>query len=113
MLVIIKERLIYGSFILTSDEAGLLIEIPSLDQDGIGYEERLEPVRPDNFVIHYPNGTADPLSFIRDEAGDVEYIRHRIYVGERVDGSAIQAAGAPVDPSVWRSAMDVSISVFD
>ena len=104
---------IYGSFILTSDEAGLLIEIPSLDQDGIGYEERLEPVRPDNFVIHYPNGTADPLSFIRDEAGDVEYIRHRIYVGERVDGSAIQAAGAPVDPSVWRSAMDVSISVFD
>lgn len=102
-----------GTFILTSDESGLLIEIPSLDQQGIGYEERLEAVRPDNFMIHYPDGSADALSFIRDQAGAVEYIRHRNYVGQRVDSSALRPAPAPAIPLAWWNSMDTVISVFE
>ena len=88
-----------GEFILSETESGLTIEIPTLDEAGIGYTETLEAVRQDNFIIYYPDGSSDNLSFIRDENGDVEYIRHRNYVGERMNDSSDNSA-APTDYEV-------------
>jgi CubicO group peptidase (beta-lactamase class C family) len=103
-----------GAFILTSDDAGLWVEIPTLDQEGIGYESKLEPVRPDNFLIHYPDGSHDKLSFLRDDLGSVEYVRHRNYVGLRVESSALTGNKTPPNHSLrdWSSAEE-SLSVFD
>ena len=88
-----------GEFILSETESGLTIEIPTLDEAGIGYTETLEAVRQDNFIIYYPDGSSDNLSFIRDENGDVEYIRHRNYVGERMDDSSDNSV-VPIDCEV-------------
>ena len=79
-----------GSMFLTDSEAGLTIEIPALDDANIGYEPVLEAVRPDNFSIHYPDGSFENLSFLRDSEGSVEYIRSRNYVGEKSSSSSIR-----------------------
>ena len=70
-----------GSMFITESEAGLTIQIPALDDANIGYEPVLEAVRPDNFLIHYPDASFDNVSFLRDAEGVVEYIRTRNYVG--------------------------------
>lgn len=103
-----------GRFNLTADESGLSVEIPALDQAGIGYTARLEPVRPDNFLLYYPDGTFDLLSFIRDSDEEVEYIRHRNYVGKRVDGASLTAEDTPPFRS-WGSwvSSESRMSVFD
>jgi hypothetical protein len=101
-----------GAFIITSDESGLLAEIPTLDQEGIGYDARLEAVRPDNFVMHYPDGTFDSLSFIRDDEGEVEYIRHRNYVGERVQSSSLTSGSVQHMRVDWTPARG-HLSVFE
>ena len=100
-----------GTFIITSDESGLQVEIPTLDQEGIRYEERLEGVRPDNFVIHYPDGTFDNLSFIRDDDGVVEYIRHRNYVGEKVQSTSL-TYGSTEHPLRGWTTPEGQLSVF-
>ena len=77
-----------GSMFVTDTEAGLEIEIPTLDESGIRYEEILVPVRPDNFHILYPDGSFDLLSFLRDETGNVEYLRSRNYVGKKTQAQS-------------------------
>ena len=101
-----------GTFIVTSDESGLQVEIPTLDDAGVGYISQLEAVRPDNFLLHYPDGGFDNLSFIRDEAGAVEYVRQRNYVGQRVDGR-MAPSSEPVNVrwQTWPS-MEAANSVF-
>ena len=79
-----------GEMIVTIDDASLIVSIPTLDDNNIGYDSELEPVRPDNFLLHYPNGSYDNISFMRDSSGDVEYLRHRNYVGQKVLQSSIQ-----------------------
>jgi len=103
-----------GSFNLTADESGLSVEIPTLDQAGIGYTPRLEPIRPDNFLLYYPDGTYDLLSFLRDNDEEVEYIRHRNYVGKRVEETSLTTRDTPPFRS-WGSwvTSEPRISVFD
>ena len=84
-----------GTMNLSETEEGLRIEIPALDDANIDYVPILEPIRPDNFHILYPDGSYDLLSFLRDGEGAVEYLRSRNYVGEKVSISNI----APVEHS--------------
>ena len=79
-----------GEMIITLEDTSLNISIPTLDDNNIGYDSVLEPVRPDNFLLHYPNDSYDEISFIRDANGEVEYIRHRNYVGQKVLQSSLQ-----------------------
>ena len=102
-----------GSMLVTDTESGLKIEIPTLDEAGIRYEEILTPVRPNNFHLLYPDGSFDLLSFLRDETGTVEYLRSRNYVGKKRQGQSY----APHSPSqevnarhqfgLWESRTDV------
>ena len=84
-----------GEMFLTVEEDGLSIEIPTLDEFNVGYDSILEPIRPDNFLLHYPDGSYDNLSFIRDLNGNIEYLRHRNYVGEKVIENSLQSNAAP------------------
>ncbi len=101
-----------GAFTITSDESGLLVEVPAFDQAGIDYNARLEAVRPDNFVMRYPDGSFDALSFIRDEDGGVEYIRNRYYVGERVQSSSLTSGSAQQTRVDWTPSQG-HLSVFE
>ncbi|MEC7986299.1 MAG: serine hydrolase domain-containing protein [Myxococcota bacterium] len=74
-----------GEFILTDTEEGLHVSVPAFDDASMGYEPILQPVRPDNFRIIYDNGSTDDISFIRNEEGDVEYLRNRYYVGLKME----------------------------
>jgi CubicO group peptidase (beta-lactamase class C family) len=103
-----------GSFILTESESGLEIEIPAFDQENITYQRQLEPVRPDNFLIHYENDTHDQLSFIRDESGSIEYIRNRYYVGKKQEGNSllpIQSVVQNTNHSIWAD-WEEKISIY-
>lgn len=102
-----------GSMLLEETESGLGIEIPALDNANIEYDSTLESVRPDNFYIHYPDGSFDLLSFVRDEGGAVEYIRSRNYVGKKEQGNSYAPHLAPnnidfqSDFGAWESTVDV------
>ncbi|NCG18510.1 MAG: serine hydrolase [Rhodobacterales bacterium] len=103
-----------GTFIITSDESSLRIEIPTLDQEGIGYDSQLEAVRPDNFIIHYPDDSFDNLSFLRDDSGAVEYIRHRNYVGERIEDSSLDSSPTSSANTPWDwASVEANLSVFE
>ncbi len=103
-----------GEMYITVEENGLSIEIPTLDEFNIGYDSILEPVRPDNFLLHYPDGTYDNLSFIRDNNGNVEYLRHRNYVGEKVIENSLQPSKAPQSKTIHSlfSHLESTIDVF-
>ena len=102
-----------GTMLLEETESGLGIEIPALDNANIEYDSNLEPVRPDNFYIHYPDGSFDLLSFIRDESGAVEYLRSRNYVGKKQQGqsysprSSSQETNIGNDFGAWESSIDI------
>lgn len=94
-----------GDIVVTATKGTLTVDIPALNDAGVGYIPQLEAVRPDNFLLHHPDGGFDNLSFIRDESGAVEYLRQRNYVGLRTEETAAtaqqrQSQAAPQD--VWR-----------
>ena len=103
-----------GEMFITAEEDGLNIEIPTLDEFNVGYDSIIEPIRSDNFLLHYPDGTYENLSFIRDINGNVEYLRHRNYVGEKVIESSLQANEAPQSKDIHSlfSHLESTIDVF-
>ncbi len=93
--------LVMGDFVFSLEGDTLRVDVPSLEADGISYQEELTAVRPDNFVMTVDGGSQD-LTFIRDDSGAVEYVRNRYYVGLRVDRLVSAPVRAPI-PAGWKS----------
>lgn len=88
---------VLGDFVFTLEGGTLSVEVPGLDAEGIAYERELVPVAPDNFSMQLDGGVRR-LSFLRDSAGEVEFVRNRYYVGEKTT----QAAGPAPVPPPWQ-----------
>jgi CubicO group peptidase (beta-lactamase class C family) len=71
-----------GRVTIASTADGLTISMPDLDAAHIPYEPALVPAAPDNFILGI-QGIHVEISFLRDAAGNAEYIRHRAFVAKR------------------------------
>ncbi len=71
-----------GPIHVTKEGNALKMEMPLLDQYEIAYSPVLEPGLPDNFMAEI-DGSPMAVTFIRDDAGKVEYFRTRYFVGVR------------------------------
>lgn len=63
-------------------DGALTVSMPDVDAAGIAYEPALIPLSPGNFVLRI-QGTALPVTFLDDAAGEVEYLRTRAFVARR------------------------------
>jgi CubicO group peptidase (beta-lactamase class C family) len=71
-----------GRVTIASTADGLTISMPDVDAAHIAYDPKLVPVAPDNFALTI-QGQQIVISFLRDSAGNPEYIRHRAFVAKR------------------------------
>ena len=72
-----------GAIVVTTDgNNGLVVSMPDLDDLGIPYEPELEPYTENNFVLEV-QGFPMLATFIHGTAGNPEYFRTRLFVGER------------------------------
>jgi CubicO group peptidase (beta-lactamase class C family) len=68
---------------ITKSGTDLLISIAGLDELGVSYSQTLVPEAPHNFFITI-DGERRRLTFLFDGQGDLEYLRERYFVGEKV-----------------------------
>lgn len=69
----------------------LTVSMPELEAWGVPYDERLTAASPRNFILDL-QGWPHQVTFILDDEGEVEYLRTRYFVAERI------AADAPPEP---------------
>jgi hypothetical protein len=93
-----------GTIHVTLDGNQLKVEMPLLDSLKIPYDPVLAPSLPDNFVLTV-QGAELPVTFLRDDQEQVEYLRTRAFVGARVEVDAGAPTWVPVskpiDPTAW------------
>jgi hypothetical protein len=74
-----------GDVIITRDGDTLLIELPTMTENGHNVLPNLEAISSDNFNVYIDLGPRD-LTFIRSEPGGLStYIRNRDFVATRVE----------------------------
>jgi CubicO group peptidase (beta-lactamase class C family) len=86
-----------GRVIVTNTTGGLTISLPDVEAAHIPYDPQLVPAAPDNFLLSI-QGTQVEITFLRDAAGNPEYIRHRAFVAKRTP----TLVAHPVDPRALR-----------
>jgi CubicO group peptidase (beta-lactamase class C family) len=86
-----------GRIIITNTNGALTISMPDVDAANITYDPKLVALAPDNFRLTI-DGQPTRISFLRDSAGNGEYIRHRAFVAKR----GTTAVARTVDTHVLR-----------
>jgi len=82
-----------GRVTITDTNNALTISMPDVDAAPVAYDPKLVAVAPDNFVLTI-QGQQTEITFLRDTAGDPEYIRHRAFVAKRSATTAAHAVDA-------------------
>lgn len=82
-----------GRVTIANTTDGLTISLPDVDAAHIPYDPKLVAVSPDNFALSI-QGTQLLLSFLRDSAGNPEYMRARAFVAKRTTTTVAHAVDA-------------------
>jgi CubicO group peptidase (beta-lactamase class C family) len=91
-----------GRMVVSRRGEGLGVEMPDLDEAGVGYSELLEPVAADLFLTRI-DGAAYDLTFFRDgEAGPSQWARNRYFVGVRQPDEVARLAPGGRAPATVR-----------
>jgi CubicO group peptidase (beta-lactamase class C family) len=73
-----------GRIIIKHDAGKLTISMPDVDAAGVTYSPMLQPLARDVFGLKVDNYELS-ITFLRDAAGNPEYIRERAFVAKRVN----------------------------
>jgi CubicO group peptidase (beta-lactamase class C family) len=82
-----------GRVTIANTTDGLTISMPDVDAAHVPYDAKLVAAAPDNFILTI-QGTQQEISFLRDSAGNPQYIRHRAFVAKRTTTTAAHAVDA-------------------
>lgn len=99
-----------GDFVVSESGGALTVSMPELDALGFSYDATPEPFAPDSFILEV-DGIVAPLTFIRDEAGKVEYARTRYFVARAAaQPTALRGVASPavLDAVLSKEAREVS-----
>lgn len=83
-----------GTIVISTSGNGLFISMPDLDAASIPYESALVPYSKNNFILTV-QGFQLLSTFILDPAGNGEFFRTRVFVGERAPAFGFAAAPPP------------------
>jgi CubicO group peptidase (beta-lactamase class C family) len=88
-----------GRVIIKHDAGKLTISMPDLDTAHVPYSPALVPIARDNFLLTIEDYPLE-IAFLRDAAGNPEYLRERSFVAKR--GTPLTAPLRPFDASRLR-----------
>jgi len=86
-----------GRVTIANTADGLTISMPDVDAAHVAYDAKLVAIAPDNFVLTI-QGQQTVITFLRDGAGNAQYIRHRAFVAKK----AATTVAHTVDPRALR-----------
>lgn len=95
---------VVGDFSISQDPGGLQVQMPVLDELNIPYSSSLNLYARDNFIFSV-QGFDFQLTGIRGDDGSLEYVRTRLFVGQRAP-APMPARGPRVDPPRTRALLE-------